>query len=296
MSNQRKMWMWLAAIYFVVTALGHLAFSIWLVSERQGPWGPYAFKQAVPYVVLMGAMFLIWHLWLVFKQSEPAQRMQMVWFWGVWLACVYAVDLWLTFTVNEYAHYPQYALLAWMMAKAWDPAGDKGMAGWIVLSATALGVVDEVAQYLWITRTYSNYLDFNDFLVNLLAVAAGVQLRGPCSRPMLAKRPFYMGWWVIVGLGLLLSLALSTGRVITKPQPEIQVPPGGLVCQAPSDCVLYLQRSPEFFSTWQAGPHRGRHWILSPLWGSALILLTGTVLVFLLQARRPDGQMKTSGP
>lgn len=87
------MWMWLAAIYFVVTALGHLAFSIWLVSERQGPWGPYAFKQAVPYVAFMGAMLLIWHLWRVYRQSESAQRMQMVWFWGVWLACVYAVDL-----------------------------------------------------------------------------------------------------------------------------------------------------------------------------------------------------------
>jgi hypothetical protein len=293
MSNQRKMWMWLTAIYFVVTAWGHLAFSIWLVSERQGPWGPYAFKQAVPYVAFLGAMLLLVHLWRVYRQSEPTQRRQMVWFWAAWAACVYAVDAWLTFTVNEYAHYPQYALLAWMMAKAWDPDGDQGMVGWIVLSATALGMVDEVAQYVWITRSYSNYLDFNDFLVNLLAVTAGVQLRGMGSVPTAAKRPFYAGWWVLGGLGLLVSLALTTGRVSTMPPSDIKVPPGGLVCHAPSDCVLYVQRGPEFFSSWQPGPHRGRHWVLSPLWGTAVMLMTGALLVTLLRRKCTDGRMKT---
>ncbi len=198
--------------------------------------------------------------------------------------------------MNEYAHYPQYALLARMMAKAWDPDGDKGMTGWIVLSATAWGMVDEVAQYLWITRTYSNYLDFNDFLVNLLAVAAGVQLRGACSVPTSIQRPFYAGWWALGGLGLLLTLALTTGRVSTMPPSDIQVPPGGLVCPAPSECVLYLQRSPDFFGSWQPGPHRGRHWVLSPLWGTALILMTGGLLVTLLQRKSTHGRMQTPQP
>lgn len=285
MMKSCKNWALLAALYFILTTWGHLAFSIWLVSDRQGPWGPYAFKQAVPYVSLLGAMLLIVHLWRVYRQSEPAQRSQMTWFWAAWGACVYAVDAWLTFSVNEYAHYPQYALLAWMMAKAWDPDGDREVAGWIVLSATFLGLVDEVAQYLWITRSYSNYLDFNDFLVNLLAVAAGVQLRGVRRVQTAAKRSFYAGWWTLGGLGLLLSLALTTGRVSTMPPSDIKVPAGGLVCHAPSDCVLYLQRSSEFFSSWQAGPHRGRHWVLSPLWGTALMWMTGAVMVILLRRK-----------
>jgi hypothetical protein len=154
-------------------------------------------------------------------------------------------------------------------------------------------MVDEVAQYLWITRTYSNYLDFNDFLVNLLAVTAGVQLRGVRCVPTTANRPFYAGWWVLGGLGLLVSLALTTGRVSTMPPSDIKVPPGGLVCHAPSDCVLYVQRGPEFFSSWQPGPHRGRHWVLSPLWGTAVMLMTGALLVTLLRRKCTDGRMKT---
>jgi hypothetical protein len=77
------------------------------------------------------------------------------------------------------------------------------------------------------------------------------------------------------------------------PTSDIKVPPGGLVCHAPSDCVLYLQRSTNFFSTWQAGPHRGRHWVLSPLWGAGLMLMTGAVLVTLLRGKSTDGRMKT---
>lgn len=280
-----KIWMWLTALYFVAITLGHLEFSIWLVSERQGPWGPYAFKQAVPMAVTFGAVLLLAHLWRVFRQSQPFQRRQMISFWAVWLVCVYAVDVWLTFTVNEYAHYPQYALLGWMMAKFWDPEGDKGMVGWIVLTATALGVMDETAQYLWITRTYSNYLDFNDFLVNLLAVAAGVQLSGVYRRQINVKRTFPAGWWVLGGLGLMLAWLLITGKVSTMPPTQIQVPPGGVVCHAPSDCVLYLQRGHDFFSSWQPGPHRGRHWVLSPLLGTTLMLLTGSVMVFLLHPK-----------
>lgn len=97
-------------------------------------------------------------------------------YWLLWLACVAAVDRWLTFSLPEYFHYPQYALLAWLMAKALDPHRSKWPVLRVLFWPALLGFIDELAQYLWITTRYSHYLDFNDIVVNLLAATAGLML------------------------------------------------------------------------------------------------------------------------
>ena len=275
----------LVFVYFWATALGHLAFSIWLVTERTGPWGPYAFKQAVPGLAVLAALGLLVHLGRLYLSANAQRRVQMLLFWVTWLAACGAVDLWLTFTVNEYAHYPQYALLAWLMCKAWDPDLSKGLVPWIVLGATALGVLDELMQYLWITQSYSHYLDFNDFFVNLLAVLAGVQLYAGHRVPSRSERPFWAGWMVVALLVTALAVVALSGRVVQTPPDALVVPPGGLVCAQAPECTLYLQRTPDYFSSWQAAPRHGRHWVLSPFWGSLLLIGAGGVMLAFLRWR-----------
>lgn len=179
---------WLAAFaWFIVTSLAHLEFSLWLVRTREGPFGPYQISDFVPWAGTASALGLV--SWL-FLQSRACPRRARFWlWWGVWLVCVALFDRFLTFSLNETAHYPPYAFLAWLLGHALDSGRSRWTPGRILFWTTLLGMVDEIQQYIWIAPSYGMHLDFNDFLVNLMAAAAGVMLyygfRAPQQENML---------------------------------------------------------------------------------------------------------------
>ena len=70
----------------------------------------------------------------------------------------------------ENIHYPQYALLAVLLARSGIPLE----ASW--LAATILGVGDEAFQYLVLRRGTPSYLDWNDIVFNAIGAAFGVVL------------------------------------------------------------------------------------------------------------------------
>jgi VanZ family protein len=263
-------WAGLALGWVLVSVLGHLPFSIWLVSQRTGASGTWAFKDAVPYVSVLAALGLFLWLWRQSRFASPGRRRVVGLSWLVWLACCVMVDRWLTFTVNEYAHYPQFALLAWLWARALDGGRSHWPVVRVVLITTLLGAVDETLQYLWTTRSYSNYLDFNDWLVNGLAAWAGVMLfygfREPPPRAWLL-RGRSRAVWAVAALALALGTALAAcGCVRVSPAPGVQVGQGGL-----AQNVLYLQRAEGWYGHWHPGPRHGRYWVIHPLPALALL-------------------------
>jgi hypothetical protein len=282
---------WLVvAVYFVLTSLGHLRFTQWLLQRRQSEWlGAYAFKDAVPaLLVTAGVALLAWIVRTAWRDPRG------VWatggYWVLWAACVTVVDRLLTYSVYEYAHYPQYALLAWLIARALDPqrAGQAG--GRILFWATLLGMVDECMQYLWITPSYGNYLDFNDFLVNLLGSAAGVMLYVSAASSPARSAPalrLWAEWSTALVLAVLLVGGVVAGRLRLSPPAGLIVPAGGLVAGADGVTRLYLQRAPHWYGNVQSSPHRGAYWVLSPLAGVVTMLLVGGVFGrFAAPARR----------
>jgi hypothetical protein len=68
----------------------------------------------------------------------------------------------------ENIHYPQYALLAFLLGRG----GFSTEASWLL--ATGLGVVDEGHQYLFLHRGTLSYLDWNDIVLNAIGAAFGV--------------------------------------------------------------------------------------------------------------------------
>jgi hypothetical protein len=70
----------------------------------------------------------------------------------------------------EYVHYPQYALIAMLLALAELPLE----VGWMV--ATALGSVDELHQRLTMIRGTPDYFDWNDVVLNATGAAIGLLL------------------------------------------------------------------------------------------------------------------------
>lgn len=274
-------WGTAAALYFVVTTLAHLEFSLWLVAERTATWQgqtvQYSYRDAMPYLLPVVALALLaWLVRDVLRHGTRQRNTVVAGYWLLWAGCVAAVDRWLTYSVPEYFHYPQYALLAWLLAKTLDPDRSRWPVLRVLFLTTLLGAVDELAQYLWITTRYSHYLDFNDILVNLLAGTAGVMVyygfRHPPAPP--AQHPstrLALEGKLLAGLLLAVALLAGMGRVGITPAQA--VPPGGLAQTLDGQTKLYLQREARFYGSWQPGAWRPQHWVMPPAWGAVCVLL-----------------------
>jgi hypothetical protein len=264
---QRSALPWLlAGAYFVSNALGHLEFSLWLVRTRP-------VREAFPILVLaVGAGLAAWCV--AQARRSPGTRLSVAGYWIAWLACVLLVDRFLTYSVYEYAHYPQYALLAILLGLALDPLRTRWCTGRILFWTTLLGMVDELQQYLWIAPQYGHYLDFNDFLVNLLAAGAGVMLYygfGPAP----AQRANGLGKpeaFVALGVAVCVVLMWLVGWLAFAPAPGTSVPPGGW---SPESGAWFLQRASTWYGSWREGPHRGTYLVLPPWPALALMLAAG---------------------
>lgn len=282
-ATRTAIWGLAAAFYFVVTTLAHLAFSLWLVAERTTTWQgqtfQYSYRDAMPWLLPVAALALL--AWLVRDARRHGTRQRttiVVAYWLLWAGCVAAVDRWLTYSVPEYFHYPQYALLAWLLAQTLDPDRSRWPVGRLLALTTLLGAIDEMAQYLWITASYSHYYDFNDVLVNLLAAVLGVMVYYGFRVPPSAAnghRQAARATLVLALLGLLAVVAAGVSQRVHL-TPSQAIPPGGLAQAADGRHHLYLQRQPGMYARWHPGAWRTRHWVLGPLaatTGLGLVLL-----------------------
>jgi len=256
-------WWLLVALYYVVCCLAHLRFSLWLVRQRETVFGSRSYSELVPLVVVLSGIALV--VWVARQVRRSPRPKLTAAYWLLWLASVAAIDLLLTYSINEYAHYPQYGMLAWLLARALDARRTRWCVGRVLFWATLLGTGDELLQYLWITTTYSDYLDFNDILVNLVAAAAGLLLYyGAAELPPQDSNGALPGleWASAAVLVIAMTACMQTGLVIRDPPGAI--PPGGLARQPDGSGHLYLQRGPSFYGSWQKGPRHGKHYVLTP--------------------------------
>ncbi len=271
--DARWAWAMLSGLYFIVAAGAHLRFSIWLVSPRQTPFGPFAFSQLVAPVALLALAWLLHHAW---RSLRAGGNGVLAGCWLAWGLAVLAVDRTLTYSLNELAHYPQYALLAWLSAHVLDPRRERRVVGRLMFCCGLLGALDELQQYVWIAADYGDYFDFNDLVVNQLGAALGAMLyyrpdRVPALRAA-AGRP-----WAAVAVALLLVLlvlaALGSDRL--RLTPSVPVPPGGLSSEPDGRTRLYLQREPQAYGSRRKGYRRPTYRVLTPLEGIAAASLAG---------------------
>lgn len=280
-------------VFYISGCLMHLQFSLWLVREHDTVLGRLSFAQAVPAVVIASAgALLLWLFWRIPRSPRPRLT---VGFWLLWLAAVAGIDRYLTYSINEYAHYPQYAMLAWLLARAMDPQRNRWYFGRVLFWATLLGMGDELLQYLWITASYSDYLDFNDFVTNLVAAAGGLLLyygssgRAPESA---RRRQPVIESVVAVGLAFVIAAAFFAGRVVHTPSSP--VPPGGIVLMPDGGARLSLQRRPDFYGGWQPSKRHDRYHVLAPLSG-LLVMLAAGLLFSLFGSTGGPGPFSLSG-
>jgi hypothetical protein len=259
------------ALYFAANSLLHLRFSLWLTAERELPWGHGTLSELVPAAAGITSIALAV---VIARQLRRAPRpWPLAAGWLLVLGSALAIDRWLTYSWNETFHYPQYALLAILIARALDPGHRRLVAGRVLFWTTLAGSVDELLQYLWITPTYSHYFDFNDVLVNLVAAAAGVLLWIGAAPGAVRVRagPPKTEIAVAAALALIVSIALAAGRIQLSPPRDL--PPGGLHRDAGSREVLYLERSRGQYGSRQPSVRRASFHVLPPRQGLAAVAL-----------------------
>jgi hypothetical protein len=264
----------LALSYYIACCLMHLRFSIWLVRQRVTSSGQMAYSDLVPGVALATGIGLI--VWIGLRLRHSPRPWLTSAYWLLWLAAAVLIDHYLTFSINEFAHYPQYALLALLLARAMDPRRTRWLVGRVLFWTTLAGIGDELLQYLWITTSYSEYLDFNDFLSNLLAAAAGMLLYyGPAAAPPRAStyRKPVAELLVTSAIVIAVLAGFQTDRLVYRPAEKI--PPGGIVQTVDGRYKLYLQRGPDFYGSWPVGPRHGRYHVMQPIPALFILLLLG---------------------
>jgi hypothetical protein len=118
----------------------------------------------------------------------------------------------------EAIHYPQYALLAWVLVRA----GSGLERAW--LTSMTLGGVDEVWQWQTLPRAVPGYLDWNDIVLNAIGAALGVLLVVRAGR-VASAGPAVSRAVVGRAVGVAAIAALLAGPVVELP--FYRMTPGG---------------------------------------------------------------------
>jgi hypothetical protein len=159
----------------------------------------------------------------------------------VWIAVVIAAAQSLI-VVNgiEAIHYPQYALMAWLLVRV----GLGLEQSW--LTATTLGALDEIWQWQTLPRAVPGYLDWNDILLNAVGAALGllivVRMRRASSAEALLSNMQVAGALAVAGLAARLS-----GPLVNWP--FYRVTPGGRLFHVLSPCEAVLCLAVVWFIT-----------------------------------------------
>jgi len=264
---------WLGAIivtgYWLATVLTHLQVALWLVRRREsellGTWRVADFLPHAASLAVLGVL-----LWQGARAWRGRQRIATLLLWLAWLAIIVVIDRLLLFSFPEYLHYPQYALLAMLLAWFVDRDRRGHAIAPILLAVTLLGIADEALQYVWITISYSNYLDFNDFLLNMVGGMAGLLLyygfpRKPLQAPSPTAAQYAVLGWLALGTAMLLAIS------------ALQIAADGAT-------LPWIERTPSY-GQWITSQRSERYYVLPPTAGTLLLALPG--LMISLWASRP---------
>ena len=201
----------------------------------------------------------------------------------MWLA-----DRFLTYSINEMAHYPEYALLAILIARAIDPARTAQPSGRILFWTSLLGAIDELVQYVWLTPGYGNYYDFNDCLANLVGAALGVLIYYRAAPPgdVRDRGHGFARRETLAAVALLVAVAIGVGAGRLQLTPATEVPPGGLLRDGDGQLNFYLQRTAGQYDAHHPGQRHGEYYALGPASGLALMFVAGSLFQALACRRK----------
>jgi hypothetical protein len=211
--NYSLAWLGAAAVLFAADLFLHLPVTdvCDALVKRYGffPFDGFVRRgfEAVGVVCLCGA-------WMWPRQERPVVGTAAL----VLTMVVVAAQMLIVLNGVEDVHYPQYALLAYTLAR-----GLPGLeAAW--LGATFLGAVDEGYQFVALPRGTPAYFDWNDVVLNAIGSAFGIVVAIMLARRVLDREPLSRR-----GVLLIVCAGLVTAMIVAPPvfRPFSDITPGG---------------------------------------------------------------------
>jgi hypothetical protein len=202
----------LPLLYFLTVSLPHHPFSSWLDDAFVVPVGFHSVQHIADIasaallvgIVAMGIRIAVVHRWQAIRHFSILL---------VLVLLMYAADYYLVVNNIERIHFPQYAILAVLLGLCVrsEPL--------IFFVTSFAGFLDEFLQYL-MNPIKTNYLDFNDIVLNILGAALGVAFLLALRRPAIVERTTYEKRFKLVfllsmaGMALVVFTALALGRIV----------------------------------------------------------------------------------
>jgi hypothetical protein len=258
----------LPLLYFLAVSLPHHPVSAFYEKEVLIPAGFYSVEHAVniiTIVVLAGVVLTAVKVARIHKRAA----FEHLAFWSALVVLMFFANRYLIVNNAERIHFLQYAILAVLL-------GFSLRSEVLIFFVTSFaGFVDEFLQFA-MNPVVTNYLDFNDIVLNILGAALGVAFLLAFRRPALVDQTTYERRFKLVFLGSMGFLAFAVfvafvlGRVVMLAE-HVQQRSVFDVVNGKLSFIMSFERHDQF---WQKSYFGKVFHVLSPLEG----LVTASLL------------------
>lgn len=285
-------WRWAVALgVWFATAIAHRKVSDAVGEEFATPWGaltPIEYTtEAMVATALVLAAVLLRRAVRGGAEAGRGVRDQIgtLALWALLLAAMAVCHHTLVTIDIEVIHYPQYALVAVLLAYALDPHRQRRVLLDVVLISAALSLLDEALQYFHLMDK-ARYFDFNDLALNQLGTLAGLLwwYGFPSGADAAAPGPQPLRRVLLTATGLAAAacaILVVAGVLVVNPATPITQ--DGTVRFAGGLRVV-LQWTPDIYDNMRPSRSGGTYFVMGPLTWSATFL--GTLLAAWVPERR----------
>ncbi|MCU7837315.1 MAG: VanZ family protein [gamma proteobacterium symbiont of Taylorina sp.] len=250
--------------FWLISSLSHLQFSLFLVNPIQTSWGTITLKHYAPQAgYLLIVLFFLYLFWYGFRGAYLYCGLLL---WLGWALIIAVINLYLLATPIENIHFVQYGLLSSLLL--WSLNTTQNPTVWLIPKVlfwtTLAGITDEILQYIWITASYSDYMDFNDFLLNMMGSIGGILFYSGFNALKTEKLSLFKTLRSLeAGVIYLISILLAIYYTLNK------------------QLILLLERKPDTFGSWQPNFSQGYFYVLTPLEGIVLLIFLSLGFILL---------------
>ncbi|MCX6170103.1 MAG: hypothetical protein NTX65_12220 [Ignavibacteriales bacterium] len=267
------------AYWFSCSTL-HLKVTDFLTDWVETPWGKFIPRDSsIEVGVLISVLFFFT---IIYKFSKGKKRLISSCYWLFVIISVFLSFRYLITAPIEIVHYPQYAILSFLIAKSVDPSKKKFLLGRILFWVTILGIIDEMDQYFYLTKQFTQYLDFNDFSLNTVGAAIGLMTYYGFAdfeetKIIFSKIFNSLEIRITIIFFTVFFILIVVGIIVKSPPKEVT---SADIINSHESFKIFLERIPGKVGSWQERDLGGYFYTLSYLSGSLLILIQ--ILIFSL--------------
>lgn len=226
------------------------------------------------------AVLILFVFYFIYKAIKGKQRAITFYYWFIYTVCLVIFYLFISLHQVEIIHLIQYSAVAILLGYNIDPKKKLFAVGLILFISTTLGVIDELLQF-YIVAPGQKYLDFNDFIVNVLGSISGTLLyygfTDPPENLTQPRKPFYktfrFGFLVIVFSLIILFMMTDTIQI----SPPYNIQRGGIQ-YVDGQLTVFMERIPGKLGSWQKHFVQGYYYAFNPQEG--MLAVFGLCIIF----------------